>query len=118
MWTCQAKINILLTFLKKYFIIKKTLKSAQTTKTTGDFGADLILYKDGIKIIVQAKRYSKHVGVSAIQESFSAKSYYNANESWVVTNNYFTQQAKELSYKNGVKLIDRDRLIDLIIKTK
>ena len=103
-------------FLKTIF--RKLGYSAQTTKTTGDFGADLILYKDGNKIIVQAKRYNKHVGVSAIQESYSAMKYYHANESWVVTNNYFTRQAEELAKTNHVKLIDRNKLIDLIIKTK
>ena len=38
----------------------------ETTRATGDFGADLILKKDGQTIAVQAKRYSKTVGVEAV----------------------------------------------------
>lgn len=35
----------------------------QVTKAAGDFGADLILQKAGRKIVIQAKRYSKNVGI-------------------------------------------------------
>lgn len=32
------------------------------TPTTGDYGADLVLEKDGVKIVLQAKRYTEKVG--------------------------------------------------------
>ncbi len=65
-------------------------------------------------IVVQAKRFSKSVGVKAIQEVKASQNYYNANESWVVTNNYFTTPAEKLASSNDVKLIDRDELIKMI----
>ncbi|MEG0473449.1 MAG: restriction endonuclease, partial [Solibacillus sp.] len=40
---------------------------------------------------------------------------YNATEAWVVTNSHFTKQAKKLADINGVYLIDRDELIDIIL---
>ena len=86
---------------------------ANVTKTSGDFGADLILMKDSTKIVVQAKRYSNKVGVSAIQEIVGAKNMYNADKMWVATNNYFTEPAKQLAWANCVKLIDRDEIIQL-----
>ena len=59
--------------------------NAQITKKTGDQGADLILSKDGRKISVQAKRYSKTVGNKAIQEVYSSIQFYETEEAWVIT---------------------------------
>lgn len=41
---------------------------AEVTKAAGDFGADLVIFKDGRRIVVQAKRYKKNVGLEAVQE--------------------------------------------------
>lgn len=41
---------------------------AEVTKAAGGYGADLVLSKDGKRIVVQAKRYSKNVGLKAVQE--------------------------------------------------
>lgn len=92
--------------------------SSRTTKKSGDFGADLIIEKDGVKSIVQLKRYTKKVSVSAIQEITTAQNYYGIHNAWVITNNYFTKPAIELARSNNIKLIDRDNLIDLILKSK
>ena len=80
------------------------------TPKTGDQGADLIIKKNGIKTIVQAKRYSSTVSNKAIQEAIAAKQYYNADDSLVVTNNYFTKSAKDLAQKSNVRLWNRDKL--------
>lgn len=87
----------------------------EVTKQSGDFGADLVMERDG-KIVVQAKRYGykNRVSLSAVQEVYGAKAYYQANQAWVVTNSYFTKQAKELAAACGVKLVDRKGLQDLI----
>ena len=78
-----------------------------------DYGADLLITKySGLKTdcVVQCKRYSAHVGNSAIQEAASAARYYKADRSCVITNSYFTKSAKALAQANDVILIDRDRL--------
>ncbi|MCQ6282638.1 restriction endonuclease [Bacillus sp. EB600] len=90
--------------------------NASVTKTSGDFGADLILWKNSTKILVQAKRYSKKVGVSAVQQIVAAKNMYNADEICVATNNYFTKPAKQLAQANDVNLIDRDQIVQLIYR--
>lgn len=92
-------------------LLKAKGYQAEVTQTSGDYGADLVLRKDGQKIVVQAKRYKKSVGVRAIQEIVSAKNYYKADACWVVTNNYFTEPAKKLAQVNDVRLINRDELI-------
>lgn len=86
------------------------------TATTGDYGADLILKNRKEIIAVQAKRYSSSVGVKAVQEIIGAVKMYNATEAWVVTNSHFTKQAIKLANINDVYLIDREELIDLILK--
>lgn len=92
--------------------------SVKTTKRSGDFGADLILTKDGRKIVVQAKRYKSNVGLKAIQEANSARSHYNAIDAWVVTNSHFTKAAITLAASNSVKLVDREQLIKEIISIR
>ena len=81
-----------------------------------DFGADLILEKDGKRIVVQAKRYSKNVGIKAIQEVQASMPYYKANEAWVLTNSEFTSSAKQLAHSANVQLIGREKLISLMLK--
>ncbi|MBE5102179.1 restriction endonuclease [Priestia aryabhattai] len=90
----------------------------EVTKQSGDFGADLVMERDE-KIVVQAKRYGskKRVSLSAVQEVYGANAYYRANQAWVVTNSYFTKQAKELAAACGVKLVDREDLQELIRAT-
>jgi restriction system protein len=90
--------------------------NAQVTKSSGDFGADLILRKNGKKIVVQAKRYSNNVGIKAVQEISAAIKYYNAHEGWVVSNSFFTKAAVELATTVDVRLIDRNKLIDSILR--
>jgi restriction system protein len=88
--------------------------SAKVTQGSGDYGADLVISKNGVKTVVQAKRYSSNIGVSAVQEIVAAKPFYHARKAMVVTNQYFTQQAKNLAKANGVQLVDRDSLIAMI----
>lgn len=87
----------------------------ESTPASNDYGADLIITKSNEKIVVQAKRYSSPVGISAVQEVIGAKNYYNANKCLVVTNNYFTPNAIELAKCNNVELWDRDILIQKAI---
>lgn len=85
------------------------------TPASNDYGADLVISKNNDRTVVQAKRYNSSVGVSAIQEVVSSKSYYQANKCMVVTNNYFTPNAVELAKVNDVELWDRDKLIQIAI---
>jgi restriction system protein len=88
-----------------------------TTAVTGDYGADIILTKDNMKIVVQAKRWNKKVGIEAVQQIIGAKFYYKADRSIVVTNNYFTPNAKNLSEKSEVELWDRNKLLEIMKKS-
>ncbi|MBS4206604.1 restriction endonuclease [Bacillus sp. FJAT-50079] len=83
---------------------------------TDNYGADLVLSTKEQKIIVQAKRYKRKVGIKAVQEVASAKNHYKADECWVITNNYFTEPARKLAHSNEVKLIDRKQLMNWMLE--
>ncbi|MCK6077402.1 restriction endonuclease [Paenibacillus silvae] len=88
---------------------------AEVTKAVGDFGADLILTKEGMRIAVQAKRYSKNVGIKAVQEAQSSIAHYRADEAWVVSNSEYTAAAYELAKSNKVRLFNREALIEMML---
>lgn len=84
----------------------------EMTKTTGDFGADIIAERNGENIAIQCKRYAKPVGVRAVQEAISAMKHYDCDSCLVVTNSKFTKQAMELAKDNEVVgLWDRSFLV-------
>lgn len=80
----------------------------ELTKASGDFGADIIVLHEGERTAVQCKRYSRPIGVKAVQEAVSAKDYYKCTKAAVITNSTFTRQAAELAAESGVILWDRD----------
>ena len=87
------------------------------TKKSHDYGADLILRKKDIKIVIQCKLYYKHsVGNSAVQEISTAREYYHADMGVVITNSTFTKPATILAENTGIKLIDRNQILSLINK--
>ncbi|WP_281975779.1 restriction endonuclease [Halobacillus litoralis] len=81
------------------------------TPKSGDYGADLVLRKGSDVIVVQAKRYSDYIGISAVNEIIGASGYNKANKKWVITNQFYTNAAIVQAHKNKVKLLDRDDLI-------
>lgn len=87
----------------------------EVTQAAGDYGADLVTSKAGKKIVVQAKRYSKNIGLKAVQEAHTAMNHYGASEAWVVSNRDYTEQAYTLARSNGVRLVNREKLIEMIL---
>lgn len=85
--------------------------SVEQTRYRGDYGADLVVAKNGVRTVVQAKRWTKNVGVKAVQEAFASAAMYRCTRSMVVTNRYYSEQAKKLARANNVTLWDRDDLV-------
>ena len=88
------------------------------TKRSGDQGIDLIVKKLFKKTGIQLKRYSSAVGNSAVQEAVAGKKYYKLDKVCVLTNQTFTKSAVALAKANGVTLLDRNDLKNLILKAK
>ncbi|GFP74814.1 restriction endonuclease [Clostridium fungisolvens] len=93
---------------------KKLGYKVKLTPTTADYGADLVIKKDKSKIVVQAKRWNSKVGVEAVQQVVASMKYYNADRSMVITNSYFTENAKILAKYNEVELYDRGKLYNIV----
>ncbi len=92
--------------------------SVTLTQDSQDYGADLILDKDGSKTVVQAKRSKNSVGIKAVQEVAGAVRHYKGNKGRVITNNRFTENACKLAQSNDVELWDRKKLIEFILTAK
>ena len=90
----------------------------QLTKTTNDFGADIIA-KDpaGKMICVQCKKYSKPVGVKAVQEIVAARLHYDCELAAVAVSSCgYTKQAIELAKDSDVTLYYFDDVKHIFIE--
>lgn len=93
---------------------KNGFLNVEVTKGSGDHGIDLTAVKDEISYAIQCKCYSSNIGNSAVQQAHTGKSLYHKDIAVVLTNQYFTTQAKEEAAALGVKLWDRDTLTNMI----
>ncbi|MDA0772114.1 MAG: restriction endonuclease [Cyanobacteria bacterium] len=82
----------------------------EVTPTSGDYGADLIIEKDGHKTAIQCKRRNRKSGIRAVQEIYTAKDFFGVDSAMVITNNLCSEPAKKVANKLGVILIDREHL--------
>jgi restriction system protein len=80
----------------------------EVTRSSGDYGIDILAEKDGVTYAVQCKRYTGLVGVKAVQEAYAGRDYYDRMVGAVLTNQYFTQPAVEAARKLKILLWDRD----------
>ena len=94
-------------------LLKKYGFSVSYTKGSGDQGVDIIAQKDGIKYAVQCKRYNNKLGNTPVQEVYAGARYYECNVPIVMTNSYFTKGAIDAARATGVRLWDRDKIMDL-----
>jgi len=92
--------------------------AVERTRYVGDYGADLVVKRDGTKTVVQAKRSSRKVGIAAVQQVVAAKAQYGCERAMVVTNDYYTVQALKLAKSNKVTTWDRDRLVSALLSAK
>jgi restriction system protein len=86
---------------------------ARTTRAAGDQGADVVAERDGVRLVLQCKRYAKPVGNGAVQEVVAARSYWSADRAAVVSNAGFTPAARKLAAATDVLLLHHDALLEL-----
>ena len=102
-----------------YYSFRSLGLKVDKTKSSRDYGADLVLHLYKQRIVIQTKLYYNHnVGNSAVQEIVSARTYYEANRGIVITNSFFTKSAQNLADSTQVKLVDRYQLKDFLEKDK
>ena len=94
-------------------LAKSGYSNIKLTSATGDRGVDITASKDGVHYAFQCKRYTGGVGNAAVQEVYSGKSLYDADVAVVITNSYFTEQAKDDAERLRVRLWDRSKLLSM-----
>ena len=80
------------------------------TPASNDYGADLIIQKDGRRIAVQAKRWESKINNTAVQEVTAAIKYYQCDGGMIVSNSELTANAMELAKVNNIIVWERDCL--------
>lgn len=92
---------------------KNSFINVKVTKKSGDQGIDILAEKDYVKYAIQCKYYTSSVGNNAVQEAFAGKSYYGCHVAVVMTNNTFTDSARQLASQLGVVLWDGSFISEL-----
>jgi restriction system protein len=85
------------------------------TRTSGDFGVDLVVRKGMERIAVQCKRHGRPVGTAAVQQVVSGAAFHRCTSTMVVSNQDFTPAAITLARIHNCKLVGRSRLTILPI---
>jgi hypothetical protein len=101
------------------FLFQENGYDQKQTGYSSDFGADLIIKRDGLKTAVQVKRYFElhKVGVSDINQVVGAQQYYQCDQAMMITTSSYTPAAKELAEAAKVILWDWHRLEKAISDT-
>lgn len=102
----------------QFLLEKFEYNNVRTTKKFGDQGIDLTAKKETVSVGVQCKRWNKKVGNKAVQEVHAGIGYYKLDKGIVVTNNYFTNSAKELAERLDVELWDREKIVKMMESAK
>lgn len=85
--------------------------TARLTGGSGDQGADVIAEKDGRRLVLQCKLYTKAVNNKAVQEASAARQHERAHMAAVVTPAGYTASARSLAGTTGVLLLHHDDLL-------
>ncbi|MBE97186.1 restriction endonuclease [Marinobacter sp.] len=92
----------------------------KVTKGSRDGGVDAIALDPdpirGGKIVIQAKRYTNTVGVSAVRDLYGTVVNENANRGILVTTSHYGPDAYQFADGKNLTLIDGGGLLDLLAK--
>lgn len=80
-----------------------------------DKGADIVaLAPDGVRVAVQAKRWSGAVRIGAIRQLADGMRHYGCERGIAVTNSFFTEPAIECAGRWEIELWDRRTLAEYV----
>lgn len=102
----------------KLLLEKNGFKKVTVSQSSNDYGIDVLATKNKLTYAIQCKRYSKTVGIKAVQEAISGCKYYQCDIPVVFTNNTFSPAAINLAKSTNVELWDENRLYQYIKKAK
>lgn len=95
--------------------IKGLLRShgfaTRKTRSSGDFGVDVLANKNGKTFAIQCKLYNRPVGTKVIQEIVTGRVFYKTDYAVVVSDNKFTDAAKTLARRSNVILVHHSKIV-------
>ena len=95
----------------------------QVTPSAGDHGVDVVVIADGMGMLVQAKQSTRddaRLGWDAIRDVVGGEAHYRRRfpniefQKYVITNQRFNRDAHAQAEENGVLLIERPKLEELL----
>lgn len=89
-------------------------EEVEVTKGSRDYGVDILAKKDMVTYAIQCKVYAGPVGIKAVQEVCAGREYYERMVGVVMTNQIFTEPAKEAAKKLRIILWDGEYLDKLM----
>lgn len=84
---------------------KKQGYDTMLTKATGDEGVDIVLRKNGQKIIVQCKAHKKSIGVAVVRDLLGTMIHQNADQAIIVSLSGFSKNVYEFAIDKNIKLM-------------
>lgn len=94
-------------------VLKKAGWTSAAMSGTADQGIDVLAEKDGVKVVLQCKLYSKPVGNAAVQEAHAGMAVAGAQHSAVVSVSGYTRQARTAAASTRTLLLHPTELPDL-----
>lgn len=91
----------------------------QLTPERADYGADIIVQKQGRSYVVEVKQYPRtaKIGRPALQRLQGAMLHYRTHGMIFITLGYFTLQSIEYAKQAGIQLIDGDELMEMAARS-
>lgn len=91
--------------------------AAEVTKRTGDGGADIVLYKNDEKYVVQCKHWRQEVPVSCMRELKGIQEDLNADKLIMIASSGITRDAKDfISNKPYYTMLTLDDIIRMALR--
>lgn len=96
-------------------VFEKNGYKTQVTKGSGDGGVDIIMYKNGLKYIVQCKRYNGHPATpQELRALWGVMDDFNADVAVMVATSGITDMGREfVSNKPNYEVLTLDDIIEL-----
>ena len=82
------------------------------TRTSGDFGVDVIAECQSVRVVIQVKKWQAPVNLSAVQEVAAGAPMYKAAVAAVVSVSGYAPSAVRLAQANRVLLLSYEDLFD------
>ena len=71
----------------------------------------LMAARNGVSYVIQARRNRRKVGIRAIEDAIATRKHLKCERAIVVTNHFFSNQARKIAKANQVLTLDRHDLI-------